>query len=319
MRKTTKVWLITAASLVLIGCILFVGVMSMLEWDFTKLSTTKYETNTYEVSEAFDSISINTDTADIVFALSDDGKCKVECYEGENTNHSVAVKNNMLVIDTNPKSWYYYIGLSFDSSKITVYLPSTQYTSLQIDESTGDVKIPNEFMFKNADISLSTGNVHFCGSASDILKIKTSTGAISVENISVGSLDLKVTTGTVTVSDVNCEGDVTVGVSTGKTYLSDTRCKNVISSGSTGDISIDNVIAEEKFSIKRSTGKVNFIGSDASEIFVETNTGDVTGSLLTDKVFIIQTDTGNVNVPKTVDGGRCEIITDTGNIKIKID
>ncbi len=319
MRKTTKVWLITAASLVLIGCILFVVVMSMLEWDFTKLSTTKYETNTYEVSEAFDSISINTDTADIVFALSDDGKCKVECYEGENTNHSVAVKNNMLVIDTNPKSWYYYIGLSFDSSKITVYLPSTQYTSLQIDESTGDVKIPNEFMFKNADISLSTGNVHFCGSASEILKIKTSTGAISVENISVGSLDLKVTTGTVTVSDVNCEGDVTVGVSTGKTYLSDTRCKNVISSGSTGDISIDNVIAEEKFSIKRSTGKVNFIGSDASEIFVETNTGDVIGSLLTDKVFIIQTDTGNVNVPKTVDGGRCEIITDTGNIKIKID
>lgn len=319
MRKTTKVWLITAASLVLIGCILFVVVMSMLEWDFTKLSTTKYETNTYEVSEAFDSISINTDTADIVFALSDDGKCKVECYEGENTKHSVAVKNNMLVIDTNPKSWYYYIGLSFDSSKITVYLPSTQYTSLHIDESTGDVKIPNEFMFKNADISLSTGNVHFCGSASEILKIKTSTGAISVENISVGSLDLKVTTGTVTVSDVNCEGDITVGVSTGKTYLSDTRCKNVISSGSTGDISIDNVIAEEKFSIKRSTGKVNFIGSDASEIFVETNTGDVTGSLLNDKVFIIQTDTGNVNVPKTVDGGRCEIITDTGNIKIKID
>ncbi len=319
MRKTTKAWLIIAAFLMLIGCILFVGVMSMLEWDFTKLSTTKYETNTYEVGEAFDSISINTDTADIVFALSDDGKCSVECYEDEDTTHSVAVENNMLVVGTNPKSWYDYIGFNLGFPKITVHLPSTQYASLHIDESTGDVEIPNAFVFKNVDISLSTGDVIFCASASEIVKIKSTTGAIRVENTSVGSLDLKVTTGTVTVSDVNCEGDVTVDVLTGKTSLSDTQCKNVISNGSTGGISIDNVIAEEKFSIQRKTGKVKFTGSDAAEIFVETNTGDVTGSLLTDKVFIIQTDTGNVDVPKTMDGGRCEIITDTGDIKIEID
>ena len=205
MRRTTKVWLIIAAFLVLIGCILFVGVMSMLKWDFTKLSTTKYETNTYEISEAFDSISINTDTADIVFALSDDGKCSVECYEDEDTTHSVAVENNMLIVGTNPKSWYDYIGFNFGFPKITVHLPSTQYASLHIDESTGDVEIPNALMFKNVDISLSTGDVNFCASASEIAKIKTTTGAIRVENTSVGSLDLKVTTGTVTVSDVSCE------------------------------------------------------------------------------------------------------------------
>ena len=319
MKKTTKVWLITAAFLVLIGCILFVGVMSKLEWDFTKLSTTKYETNTYEVSEAFDSISINTDTADIIFALSDDGKCRVECYEGENAKHSVAVENNTLVVDANPKSWYYYIGLSFDSSKITVYLPKTDYASLLIDEHTGDIEIPNAFLFKNVDFSVSTGDVHFYGSASEMVKIKTSTGAIRVENISAGSMDLKVTTGEVTASGVTCAGDVTVGVSTGKTYLSDTRCKNVISSGSTGDIYLNNVIATEKFSIERSTGDVKFDGSDAAEIFVKTDTGDVTGSLLTDKVFITQTDTGRIDVPKTTDGGRCEITTDTGDIKIKIE
>lgn len=321
MKKTTKAWLITATFLVLIGCVLFAGVMTVLGWDFTKLSTTKYETNTYEVSEAFDSISINTDTADIVFALSDDGKCRVECHEGENAKHSVAVENNTLVVDISKtsKSWLDYIGFNFDSPKITVYLPGTQYTSLHIDESTGDVKIPDAFMFKNVDISLSTGDVHFCGSASEMVKIKTSTGAIRVENISAGALDLKVTTGEVTVSGVTCAGDVTVGVSTGKTYLSDTRCKNVISSGSTGDISIENVIAEEKFSIRRSTGDVKFDGSDAAEIIVKTDTGDVRGTLLSDKVFITQTDTGHIDVPKTVEGGRCEITTDTGDIEITIE
>ena len=111
------------------------------------------------------------------------------------------------------------------------------------------------------------------------------------------------------------QGDITVGVSTGKAYLTDIACKNVISSGSTGDIFLDNVIAANKFYIERSTGDVRFENSDATEIFVETGTGYVTGTLLTDKVFIIQTDTGSVDVPKTITGGRCEITTDTGDIR----
>ena len=118
--------------------------------------------------------------------------------------------------------------------------------------------------------------------------------------------------------DVSCTGEVSVNVSTGKAYLTDFKCKSIISDGNTGDIYLDNVIAEEKLSIKRSTGDIRFNGSDAAEIFVETDTGNVTGTFLTDKVFIAQTDTGRVDVPKTTSGGRCEIITDTGNIKISV-
>ena len=36
-------------------------------------------------------------------------------------------------------------------------------------------------------------------------------------------------------------------------------------------------------------------------------------------LFITNTDTGNVDVPKTVSGGKCEVVTDTGNIKITIN
>ena len=89
-------------------------------------------------------------------------------------------------------------------------------------------------------------------------------------------------------------------------------------SESTGDITLKNVIATEKFSIETDTGDVRFESSDAAEIFIETDTGDIIGSLLTDKIFITHTDTGRVDVPKTVTGGRCEIITDTGDIVLKI-
>jgi DUF4097 and DUF4098 domain-containing protein YvlB len=81
---------------------------------------------------------------------------------------------------------------------------------------------------------------------------------------------------------------------------------------------LENVIATEKISVERTTGDVKFAFCDAGEIFVKTDTGDVTGSLLTDKVFITETDTGKIHVPKLTTGGRCEISTDTGDIKISI-
>lgn len=317
MRRRTKIWLIIATFLVLFGCILFAGVMTTLKWDFMELATVEYETNTYVVSEVFDSISINTDTADIVFSLSDDDKCRVECHEEENSNHSVTVEDGTLTIELIDERTG-YIGLNFDSPKITVYLPKTEYTTVLINGDTSDVEIPNDFMFKDVDISISTGDVDFCASASELIKIKTSTGDICVENLSVGTLDLKVSTGKVTVSGVTCEGDVTVGVSTGKAYLTDIVCKSVISSGSTGDIFLSNVIATEKFLIERSTGDVKLDGSDAIEIFVKTDTGDVTGTLLSEKIFITETDTGIISVPKTTSGEKCEIQTSTGDIRMDV-
>ena len=298
MKTRTKTWLIIAAFLVLIGCILFAGVMTSLRWDFTGLATVQYETNTYEISEVFDGISMNTDTADIVFALSEDGECSVVCREKENAKHSVAVKDGTLTIEQIDNRTFHnfigFIGLNFGTPEITIYLPKTEYSSLRIDESTGDIKMPKDFTFKDVDITLSTGDVDFSASASGMIKIKTSTGNIRMENVSAGTLDLSVTTGKVTASGVTCAGDVTIGASTGDACLSDITCRSVISTGDTGDISLKNVIAAEKFSIERSTGDVRFENSDAAEIFVETDTGYVTGSLLSDKVFIVQTDTGDI-------------------------
>ncbi len=317
-RMKTKIWLVIATTLVLFGCILFAGVMSKLNWDFTKLSTVEYETNAYEISETFDSISINTDTSDIVFAVSDSENCKVECYE-ETSGHLIVVEDNTLVIKTiDSKPWYECIGLNIDFPKMTIYLPAREYGSLLIHEDTGDVEVPKAFTFRDVDISSSTGDVTFCASAFEMLKIKTSTGNVCVENIFAGLLDISASTGKVTVSGVSCKGDITVAVLTAKAYLSDTRCKSFISSGSTGDISLNNVVATEKFSIERSTGDVQFEDSDAAEIFIKTDTGYVTGSLISDKIFITQTNTGDVDVPKSANGDICEIITDTGDIKITI-
>ena len=74
----------------------------------------------------------------------------------------------------------------------------------------------------------------------------------------------------------------------------------------------------EQISIERSTGDVTFDNSDGAEIRVKTSTGDVIGSLRTAKTFVTKTSTGDVKVPESVSGGRCEIMTGTGDISVRI-
>ena len=45
-----KIWLIVAAALVLFSLLSFVIVMSIVGWDFNKLSTVKYQVHETEVS-----------------------------------------------------------------------------------------------------------------------------------------------------------------------------------------------------------------------------------------------------------------------------
>jgi len=319
MGRKTKAWLIIAISLVLLGCVIFSGVITMFKWDFTKLSTVQYETNAYEISESFDNISINTDTADIIFIPSNDEKCRVVCYEEKNAKHSAVISDNALTISMiNEKKWYEYIGINFGTPKITIYLPQSEYASLFMKASTGDVEMPKDFKFEDINITLSTGDVKNYASASRDIKIKTSTGDIRVENVRAGAMDFSVSTGKVIVESVKIDGDINVSVSTGDARLTDIACKSVISTGNTGHISLKNVIAKEKFSLERSTGDIKFENSDAETINIKTDTGDVTGTLLSEKIFITETSTGNISVPKTTTGGKCEVVTDTGDIKFEI-
>ncbi len=318
MSKVTKAWLITAAILVVAGLFLFVLVIWGYAGDFTKMLV-KYETNEHTITENYKNITIVTDTADIVFVPSENETHSVVCYEPKKAKHSVFVNDGTLVIELiDTRKWYEYLEINFRTPKITVSVPRGEYGALLVKSNTGDIDIPNGFQFETADIAQSTGDVECDAAVLGALNIKTSTGDIEVENVTVGALELSVSTGEITVDNVFCAGDVKMSVSTGETDLENVKCKNLISNGDTGKIVLSDVIVTEKLLINRNTGDVTFDGADAAEMFVKTSTGHVKGTLLSQKVFIAQTDTGRVDVPKTISGGKCEIVTDTGDIKLSI-
>lgn len=320
MRTKTKVWISIAIALFLIGGLLFVGGMTVLKWDFTKLTTAKYETNSYIIAKEYRDISIKTDTADIVFVPVDKETTEVICYEQEKVKHSVTVKDGTLTVSvTDTRAWYEHIGINFVSPRITVQIPRGEYGALRIDSSTGDVEIPQELSFGSIDITESTGRVTCAASARERMKIRTSTGDIFVSGVNVGALELSVSTGKITLRDAACAGEIKIDVSTGDAHLTNVTGKCLVSDGSTGAVDLDGVTVQESLFVNRSTGNVRFDGCDAGEIFVSCSTGSVTGTLLTDKIFDAHATTGRVEVPQNGSGGKCEIRTTTGNIMISIE
>ena len=342
--------------LIVIGMLLMIISLGSCGFNFKKLDNKNYETNTHEITDSFNSISISSKNADITLAHTDNAVASVVCFDNKKMPHEVSVRDGILTINVNDeRKWYDHITLfSSINPTVTVYLPNDTYAALSIDTDTSDVNIPDGFTFDNIDVELSTGDVSCSASANGFIKINASTGNVSVSDAiakdvsislstgdvniskcSFASVSAKTSTGDHKISELNVEGDLTLNVSTGCAMLNKVNCSNFSSNGSTGDLCVKNTNVSGRFSVERgtgdveleyciaeyfnvktSTGDVELLESDAGEIYISTSTGDVEGSLLTSKIFITRTNTGKVRVPASVEGGRCEISTDTGDIEI---
>jgi len=320
MMNNPKNWMVLGAVLAGIGVLICTIAFVVLGFDFKKLSTVKYASNTYEVGEAFGNINIVADIEEISFVPTDDKNCKVICYEEENEPHHVYVENNTLMIETIEKNGLQLLNFSISTStpKITVYLPKNEYELLTIDSDTSDVMIPENFSFEGMNITLDTGDISCLASANGNISIQTDTGDITLSGVSANDMHLTSDTGEMKLSGLTLTETINIKESTGDVNMKNVSCKKFISNGSTGDLTMSNVIATEEFSLERNTGDIEFDGCDAETIYIHTDTGHVNGTLLSEKVFLIETDTGDIDVPKTITGGRCEITTDTGDISIKV-
>ncbi len=295
--SSTKKWLIAAAILVVLGLISCGVAYAALGFNFNKLETAEYVTNTYEVSDPFNNINIKADTEKINLVYAKDGICKVVCVENVNDLHDVRVEDNNLKISRKTVNGTTNFSFGFNDQSITVYLPEYQYGNINIISDTGKVDIPVGFGFDNIEVKTDTGYIMCNASANQIASFTTDTGAIKLTEMNADSMSIKSDTGYISLSDIT-SGDLNLKSDTGKVDL-----KNTIAG---------------TLNVNTNTGSIKFDMSDADSIRASSDTGSITGTLLSDKIFKTQSDTGKITVPASGDGGDCELITNTGKIDIEV-
>lgn len=270
-----------------------------MKFDLTRINTVDYVTNTHTISEKFTDISILTTGSDISFKLATDGVCKIVCNEGERLFHTVKVEDNCLVIkEDDNRRWYENINISWGKFSITVYLPEYSYNSLILTTLGGEVEITKDFVFDNAEIITTSGNIDFTARINKKLKLNSSSGEITLGNIITEDVEIDTLSGDITLESV--------------------KCNNVNLSSTSGEINLNQVKISGDMQIKTTSGDIELEYSDAKALYLQSNSGDINGILLTPKIFSANTNSGDVSVPASDNGGKCSIITTSGDINMQI-
>ena len=131
MRKGIIAAIIVGSVLTVTGSVLFgIGLKN------EKLDRAEV-VHTYAITEAVNSISIDTRTADIEFKVSEDGESKVVCKEREKEFHSVSVKDGKLsIVYGEDLPWYErWFDFYLNKMNVSIYLPSATYDSLTLIKS----------------------------------------------------------------------------------------------------------------------------------------------------------------------------------------
>lgn len=334
MNRKARILIIISIIAIILGDGLFVIGFAMNDWNFKGLDKSNYVTNTYELEEDFVNFDIDVDTADIELIKSSEDS--VEIVDVEEAIYTVKVEDNTLKIKLENQLNSNYL-FNFTSPKISVYLTNSSYELLKINGDTGDIKVSNDFTFKDVDITLDTGDAYLNCNVSNFIKVKTDTGHInlkemelnsitisgdtgdvSLEKVAAKNINIIVDTGRVKLTTILCE-NLDVKLTTGDFILEDVSClTSLLSKASTGDMKANKLVVGGKLHIERNTGDVNLKELSAGEVYIKTSTGKVTLSVLESMVFYTKTNTGDVNVPKSTTGNLCEIYTDTGDIRATI-
>lgn len=299
-----KGWLIAATALTVSGLVLIGGTLAAVGFNIKNLSTAKYTDVTKVIDKTFDSIDIDVATLSVELAPSEEKECRLEFHERENKQLSsfTEVENNTLVIrDDSRRNWFVHITFfDFDSPKLTVYLPKNQFDSIKISEYTGEIKLNG--------LNVNT------------LSLKTTTGSISAEKINVSeNAEVKTATGSVKMTGVTAK-NLTLNTTTGSVLTESVTVKNNLeASATTGCIKLKDTVSGVNAVLSCTMGTITFDSADAANIYAHTTTGAITGTLRSEKQFTAQSRTGGVNVPKSGSGGKCDLSTTTGDIKIEIE
>ncbi len=303
MKLYKKIIIIIAILLVVVGAVISAIAMKSIDWsDNGVFDLAAPNAVTYSVEEEFEDISINDISSNISFAVSDDGKCKVVCDETKNITYRVEVKDNTLFVSASEtEKWYKFISFGWYDTNITVYLPEKSYGKLSATSTSGDIKVPKDLEFADVKLKSTSGDVCFLGEVKGDLTMKSTSGSVRAEKFSAKYVEAVSTSGEVTVADLKC---------------SDLKTESI-----SGDIEIVRVIAEKHISAECVSGDIELLGSDAETLWLKTTSGDIEGTLLSEKVFITDTLSGDVRVPatsSTTSGGKCEIKTTSGDIEISV-
>ncbi len=323
MKKSLLILIIIASALTLVGLI-FMGISFALGGlkfkNVNLLGEYNIAPNEHLVFVEFDSIEISSMSETVVILPSTDGKTKIVADETKNMYSTVEITGNTLKVRyVDARMWFERMGVQVDIPTLTLYLPEGSYKALKVSTQSAKIKCDTELLsFENAELSASSGAIEFSANVTKTLSAKTSSGKIELAGMKPSALTVQASSGKLELCDIVCD-TLVLKTSSGKAELENIRLTTLTAQAHSGAVELENVVAAGSIKIDTSSGNIDLDRCDANELSLSASSGRIRGTLLSGKIFNIESNSGNIICPpSTNDGGICTASTSSGNIVIEI-
>ena len=146
--------------------------------------------------------------------------------------------------------------------------------------------------------------------------LKTTSGGIVVRKATVHDLIAKTTSGDISLDSLSVMEAIDASATSGDITLLYVTCGSFAAETTSGAVELIDATTKGNVRIQTTSGSIRLTRADAATLDLKTNSGSVKGSLRTPKIFYTDTTSGSVDVPKSTEGGLCEIKTTSGDIRI---
>lgn len=293
MKTFVKILLILGIVFTLAGGIIFVVAMGANGWDFSTLSTWNLEEKRFEFNDGVDSLNsvkITASTADVKILYHDEQKITVDGYEIKSTKGELLRKITAKFIDgelivKDEEVVFQLFSFGVEKAEIVVKLPKEVSVDLAVNVSTGDITVgenKNECEFKTVEIETSTGEVKVeCDINCFRFDVTTSTGDVYLNGkLNANSFEVEGSTAGLFINDSVIAKEIDIDHSTG-----DVKCNAFITAEiievetATGSVRLQLLGSQNDYTYTYDigTGKSNIwpLQGGSRQVRVESGTGDV--------------------------------------------
>ena len=294
MLRLTKILLITGGAIFALGVVVTVGGIFAIRSSAKKNTEVTYEKQEVVITDDVSAIKVGEVSQDVEIKPSEDGEIKVEYYDADNYIHKVDVKDDTLTVEVNALSdnmqWWELVTISqnwFNDSKayehpVVIYLPEDTYVSAEISSVSGDITLPEGYVFNDIKLDTASGEiVSLCGSTGEI-NVNTISGEVKIANCTPSNISVSTTSGYIFFDDMTVGGNTDLDTVSGEVTLTNLETKDISVSTTSGDIILKNL----------TTGTADF----------DTTSGEVSGTVTGDHEYDADTVSGDIDIASNVKG-----------------
>ncbi len=234
MKKSTKIMMITASALTLLGAA--ISGFAILNGAASHIDVRTHSQSVK--AEGLDSININVAADCIIVTPSASENINISYTSHKTKQYTLKTENNSLFFESVPKrnlnlQWYDYIGLNWGvkDNKILLEVPENFQAEVNLKTKYGDISVSNI----NGKIyaKASYGDIEI-DRASDNIQAECDFGDIEIRNVSAPSIDLSNKCGDIEIK--NSSGDIQAECDLGDIEFENISAQNIKFKNHCGDI-----------------------------------------------------------------------------------